>query len=189
MNKLIQSIILSAVVLAPVSSLDLFADATMPHTPSHVSNISLEVAHTRQTPHKHRKYRKVRVKAKKSVTKRSPSQKPISREQTPSEPTTTTPTSTPPESTPSTSTPSTSTPPKFIPLTPGNFLPATQLKPIDPIMGNPVNPPSPDVILPNPASGTPTIPLSIPGGIPNPSGDTSIPNPNLPTTFPGGAIN
>jgi hypothetical protein len=178
MNKLIQSIILSAVVLAPVSSLDLFADATMHHTPSHVSNISLEVTHTRQTPHKHRKYRKVRVRVKKSVTKRSPSQKPISREQAPSEPTTTIPIPIP----------STSTPPKFIPLTPGNFPPTTELKQIDPIMGNPVNSPSPNVPLPNPASGIPTIPLSIPGGIPNPSGDTSIPNPNLPISLPGGSI-
>lgn len=184
MYKLIQSIVLSAVVLAPVSSLDLSADALSHHTPSHVSTLAVEVAHTRKTPHKHRKYRKsrkyrkMRVRVNKSARKISPNQRSISREQTPSDPIITIPKVIP----------SVPAAPTGTPLTPGNFPPTTELKPIDPIMGNPINPPSPDVILPNPASGIPTIPLTIPGGIPNPSGDTSIPNPNLPTTFPGGAI-
>jgi hypothetical protein len=54
-------------------------------------------------------------------------------------------------------------------------------------MGNPVTKPNLDVTLPNPADGTPTIPVAVPGSIPNPVGDTSIPNPNLPTTLPNGS--
>ncbi len=185
MKKLIQSIILSAVVLAPVSSLDLVADAMMHHTPSHVSTLSLEGTRNRQKYRKYRQLRnmrKVRVRVPKSLTKKAPNQKSISREQTPVDPTITIPASNPP-----TSNPSIANPPAFVPLNPGAFPPDPQLKQIDPIMGNPVNAPR-NMTLPNPASGTPTIPLTIPGGIPNPSGDMSIPNPNLPITLPGGSI-
>jgi hypothetical protein len=166
MNKLIQSIIISAVVLAPLSSLGLTATATSHHTSSHVSTVSLETTRTRRKVKKVKKIRRTNLKAKKPVIKAS-KKKTVTQDSEPGTMIPVTGGATPTPTTPAT--------------------PAPQFKPIDPMMGNPVNKPGFDVTLPNPADGTPTIPVSPPGSIPNPFGDTSIPNPNLPTTLPAGS--
>jgi hypothetical protein len=71
MNKLIQSIIVSAVVLAPLSSLGLAASAIAHHTPSHVSTVSIETIRTRRKVKQVKKIRTTSVKAKKRVIKAS----------------------------------------------------------------------------------------------------------------------
>jgi hypothetical protein len=182
MNKLIQSIIISAVVIAPLSSLSLMAEATTHHTQSHVSTMSLETTRTRRKTKKVKKFRKqANIKAKKQVTKRY-KKKAVSTKET---------------MTPS-SKPENPTIPQTIPVPPTLPTPSTSpessapnppLKStLDPKNGNPMTKPSTDVVLPNPADGTPIIPVFSPGSIPNPSGDTSIPNPKFPTVLPSGSI-
>ncbi len=188
MNKLIQSIIISAVVIAPLSSLALIADATVHHTPSHVSTVSVETTRTRRKTKKVKKIRnQANIKAKKQATKRY-KKNPVSSEKKPSNPDSMTPTpgkSSQPE-TPQTipippAVPTPSTSPESSAPTPLNLT-------IDPMVGNPLMKPSSDVVLPNPADGTPTIPVFSPGSIPNPMGDTSIPNPRFPTVLPTGLV-
>jgi hypothetical protein len=174
MNKLIQSIIISAVVIAPLSSLGLIADATTHHTNSHVSTVSVEATRTGGKTKKVKKApKKENTTTKKQVTK----QNAVSTGEKPSSPATMTPS--PGESsqpkTPSTSSESSA------PTPPLNST-------LDPMLGNPMKKPSSDVALPNPAAGTPTIPVFSPGSIANPSGDHSIPNPKLPTTLPTGLV-
>ncbi len=187
MNKLIQSIIISAVVIAPLSSLGSMADATAHHTPSHVSTVSLETTRTRNKEKKIRtkanikakkqvirryKKRAVSTKAKLSVPKMTPVPIESSQPKNPQTPQTI-------PVPPTVPTPSTS-PESLAPTPPLNST-------LDPKSGNPMMNPG-DVVLPNPADGTPTIPVFSPGSIANPSGDMSIPNPKLPTVLPSGLI-
>jgi hypothetical protein len=171
MNKLIQSIIISAVVIAPLSSLGLIADATTHHATSHVSTVSVETTPTRQ---KTKKVKKIPKKANKQVMKRY-KKNAVSTGEKPSSPATMTPS------------PGESSQPKTPSTSPESSAPTPRLKStLDPMLGNPIKKPGSDVVLPNPAAGTPTIPVFSPGSIANPSGDNSIPNPNLPTTLPTG---
>jgi hypothetical protein len=177
MNKLIQSIIISAVVIAPLSSLGLIADATTHHTPSHVSTVSVETTPTSRKTKKVKKIqKKASIKAKKQVIKHS-NQKAVSTGEKPSSPATMTPS------------PGESSKPKTPSTSPESSAPTQPLKStLDPMLGNPIKKPSSDVVLPNAAAGTPTIPVFSPGSIANPMGDNSIPNPNLPTTLPTGLV-
>jgi hypothetical protein len=192
MNKLIQSIIISAVVIAPLSSLGLIADATMHHTESHVSTLSLETTRTRRKTKKVKKVKKIRkqanVKAKKQVIKRY-KKKPVSSDEKPSAPETMTPT---PEKSSQPGTPQTIPVPPSLPTpstSPESSTPTTPLNStLDPKSGNPMANPSGDMALPNPAAGTPTIPVFSPGSIANPNRDTSIPNPKLPNVLPTGLV-
>jgi hypothetical protein len=187
MNKLIQSITISAVVIAPLSSLALIADATMHHTPSHVSTVSLETTRTRTKKKKIRntanikakkqvikpdRKKAVSVKAKSSAPTMTPAPREFSQPKNPQAPQTI-------PVPPTVPTPSTS---------PQSSAPTPLLNSIDPKLGNPMMNQSRDIVLPNPADGTPTIPVSSPGSIANPSGAMSIPNPQLPTFLPNGLV-
>jgi hypothetical protein len=172
MNKLIQSIIISTVVIAPLSSLSLIADATTHHTPSHVSTVSVETTRTRKTKKVKKISKKANTTAKKQVIKRY-NKKAVSAEEQPSSP----------------KTPIT---PQNIPIpstSPQNSTPISPLKStIDPTIDNPVMKLNNNMVLPNPGAGTRTIPVFSPGSIANPIGDTSIPNPKLPTELPTGLV-
>jgi hypothetical protein len=191
MNKLIQSIIISAVVIAPLSSLGLIADATMHHTESHVSTMSLETTRTTRKTKKVKKVKKIRkqanVKGKKQVVRYK--KKVVSGDKKPSSPETMTPS---PEKSSQPGTPQTIPVPPTLPTpstSPESSTPTTPLNStLDPKSGNPMVNPSGDMALPTPAAGTPTIPVFSPGSIVNPSGDTSIPNPKLPNVLPTGLV-
>jgi hypothetical protein len=193
MNKLIQSIIISAVVIAPLSSLGLIADATMHHTESHVSTMSLETARTRRKTKKVKKVKKIstqaNIKAKKQVAKRY-QKKVVSTDKKSSSPEAMTPT--PVEKSSQPVTPQTIPVPQSLPTpstSPESSAPTPPLNStLDPKSGNPIVNSSRQMTLPNPAAGTPNIPVFSPGSIANPRGDTSITNPKLPNVLPTGLV-
>jgi hypothetical protein len=167
MNKLIQTIFLSAVICSPLSLLSLVESAAAHHTSSHVSTVATSIAR--------RKTKRVRTGAKKRVRSGASKRTNTSNQQKkPVEPAADTQPDmggvTTPEPIPSN--------PMGKPATPSN----SKIKPIDPSIGNPTSNPGADIKLPNPGAGTPSVPVLTPGGIPNPAGDTpSIPRPNLPS--------
>jgi hypothetical protein len=192
MNKLIQSIIISVVVIAPLSSLGLIADATMHHTESHVSTVSKETTPTRRKTKKVKKVRKqANIKAKKQITKRY-KKKAVSSDKKSSAPETMAPAPGESRKPEIRQTPQTIPVPQSLPTpstSPESSAPTTPLNStLDPKSGNPMVNSNRQMTLPNPAAGTPNIPVFSPGSIANPSGDMSIPNPNLPNVLPTGLV-
>ncbi len=168
MNKLIQTIFLSAVICSPLSLLSLVESAAAHHTSSHVSTVSVSIAR--------RKTKRVRTGAKKRVrsgaTKRTNTS---SQQKKPAEPAA--------DTQPDMGGVTTPEPIQSRPTgKPAPTGPDSKIKPIDPSLGNPTSTPGADIKLPNPGAGTPSVPVLTPGGIPNPAGNTpSIPKPNLPS--------
>jgi hypothetical protein len=169
MNKTIQTIALTLVILSPLSAIGSIFPAAAHHTESHVNTVSIET-------NLGRRKKKTRVPA----TKPNPTGAVKKKTVTPAA--TTDPATGIPQ-------PETSLPPKRIPVKPA--APAktqpvsnSRIKPIDPRLGNPTAKPGSNTKLPSSNSGVPSIPLPTPGDIPNPAGDApSIPRttiPNLP---------
>jgi hypothetical protein len=166
MNKTIQTIALTLVVLSPLSSIGSIAPAAAHHTSSHLSTVSVETNIGRR---------------KKKTT--APSTKPKTTGAVKKKPATTNTTTAPETGIPQTGT---VTPPTRVPVNPANSttkapVSNSRIKPIDPRIGNPTAKPGTKTQLPNTDSGIPSIPLATPGDIPNPAGDApSIPRPNIP---------
>jgi hypothetical protein len=158
MNKLIQAIVLTAVVFSPLSLLSLITSATAHHSDSHVSTISMESSIAR-------KKKKNKLKAgKKPMTTGSTKKKPASADAT----------TTPPE----TGMPSgvdSPMPNKPTPK-PDISAPGAKVKPIDPTVDGSMTKPGTEMKIPT--SGTPNVP-TIPGGS-TPTGVPSV-KPTLPT--------
>jgi hypothetical protein len=169
MNKIIQTIALTLVILSPLSAIGSIFPAAAHHTESHVNTVSIETNLSRRK-------KKTRLPATKPNRTGTVKKKTI----TPNA--TTDPATGVPQ-------PETSFPAKRIPVkpaTPTKTAPASnsRIKPIDPRVGNPTAKPGSNTKLPSTNSGVPSIPLPTPGDIPNPAGDApSIPRttiPNLP---------
>jgi hypothetical protein len=174
MNKIIQTIALTLVILSPLSaigslakpSLWLIAPAAAHHTESHVNTVSIETNLSR---------RKKKTRVRVTTPKRTGSVK----KKTVTPAATTDPATGIPQ-------PETSLPPQRIPVkpaTPTKNPPVSnsRIKPIDPRLGNPTAKPGSNTKLPSSNSGVPSIPLPTPGEIPNPAGEApSIPRTNIP---------
>jgi hypothetical protein len=169
MNKIIQTIALTLIILSPLSTIGSIAPAAAHHTESHVTTVSIETNLSRRK-------KKARVRATKPNSTGAVKKKTV----------------TPGKTTdPATEIPQTETniPPKRVPVKPANPTKTapvsnSRIKPIDPRVGNPTAKPGTNTKLPSTDSGIPSIPLPNPGDVPNPAGDApSIPKttiPNLP---------
>jgi hypothetical protein len=169
MNKTIQTIALTLVILSPLSTIGSSIPAVAHHTESHVSTVSIET-------NLNRRKKKTRVPATKPKPTGAVKKKTV------------TPNATKDPAT-GISQPENNLPPKRIPVkpaTPTKTAPVSnsRIKPIDPRVGNPTAKPGSNTKLPSTDSGVPSIPLPTPGDIPNPAGEApSIPRttiPNLP---------
>ncbi len=169
MNKTIQTIALTLVLLSPLSTIGSISPVSAHHTESHVSTVSIETNLSRRK-------KKTRVPAVKPNRTGTVKKKTV------------TPAATTDPAT-GVSHPETSVPPQRIPVkpaTPAKTAPVSnsRIKPIDPRLGNPTAKPGSNTKLPSTNSGVPSIPLPTPGDIPNPAGEApSIPRttiPNLP---------
>jgi hypothetical protein len=169
MNKTIQTIALTLVLLSPFSTIGSIFPAAAHHTESHVNTVSIET-------NLGRRKKKTRVPATKP-NRTSPVKKKTATPDATTDPATVAPQ------------PATSIPPQRIPVKPANPTKTppvsnSRIKPIDPRLGNPTAKPGSNTKLPSTDSGVPSIPLPTPGDVPNPAGDApSIPRttiPNLP---------
>jgi hypothetical protein len=169
MNKTIQTIALTLVLLSPLSAIGSLSPAAAHHTESHVNTVSIETNLGR---------RKKKTRVRVTTPKRTGTVK----KKTVTPAATTDPATGVPE-------PETSLPPKRIPVKPATSTKTapvsnSRIKPIDPRLGNPTAKPGTNTKLPSTNSGVPSIPLPTPGEIPNPAGEApSIPRttiPNLP---------
>jgi hypothetical protein len=169
MNKIIQTIALTLVILSPLSAIGSIPPAAAHHTESHVNTVSIETNLSRRK-------KKTRVPATKPRRTGTVKKKTVTPAAT-KDPATGIPQ------------PETNVPPQRIPVKPANPnktapVSNSRIKPIDPRVGNPTAKPGSNTKLPSTNSGVPSIPLPTPGEIPNPAGEApSIPRttiPNLP---------
>jgi hypothetical protein len=169
MNKIIQTIALTLVILSPLTTIGSSEPAAAHHTESHVNTVSIEA-------NLGRRKKKTRVR----VTK--PNRTGTVKKKTVTPDATTVPATGIPQ-------PETNIPPQRLPAKPANPTKTppvsnSRIKPIDPRVGNPTAKPGSNTKLPSTDSGIPSIPLPTPGDVPNPAGDApSIPRttiPNLP---------
>ena len=151
MNKLIQTIVLTAVVFSPLSLLSLITSAAAHHTPGHVSTVAIETT----------------IAAKKNKNKVRTGKKPLTTGSTKKKPASTDATTQPETGMPS----GVDSPMPTKPTTkPETSEPRSKVKQIDPTIDGGMKKPGTDMKVPN----------SLPGSVSTPTGVPSV-KPALPT--------
>ena len=164
MNKLIQTLVLTAVVFSPLSLIASISAATAHHTASHVSTVALEGTKTPKAKMK---------KGKKSVTTGSSKKKPAATDATMTKPDASMPAGTDSQ---------------MKPTKPDTGVPSSKVKPNGAVMDGSMAKPASTLKVPTSGTSLPSTPTSIPSGVSTPTGipsGMSKPSvPSLPTGLP-----
>jgi hypothetical protein len=165
MNKLIQTLVLTAVVFSPLSLIASISGARAHHTAAHVSTVALEGTKTTKA--------KMKKKGKKSMTTSSSKKKPAATDATMTKPDTSMPAGTDSQ---------------MKPTKPDTGVPSSKVKPNGAVMDGSMAKPASTLKVPTSGTSLPSTPTSIPSGVSTPTGipsDMSKPSvPSLPTGLP-----
>jgi hypothetical protein len=157
MNKLIQTIVLTAVVFSPLNLISTIASATAHHNSSHVSTVAMETTKAKK---------KIKMKkGKKPMTTGSMKKKPAATDATMTQP-------------------ATGMPPSgdsMKPTTKPDTVPSTKVKPNDTGTDSSMVKPSSKIKAPTAGTSLPSIPTSTPTGVSTPSTVPNITKPSLPS--------